>query len=495
MSANYSTSIQRFRSQKVVVIGEMMLDVYLSGTSNRICREAPVPIVNIIGREDMPGGAANTAANVAAMGGSVKFLTVTGDDAEARIVTSLLEACGVDMSGIVRDAARQTLTKQRVLSDGQLLVRYDYGTTDGLTAACEQQLIERLVEAYGEAEAVLVSDYGYGILSDAVLDALKDLERQHPKLLVVDSKYLAKYQSLQPTAVKPNYGESLELLGLEQAAKGKRVDQMLKHGHEILAITGASIAALTIDSEGAVIFERGRTPYRTYAKAAPDSKAAGAGDTYVSALTLALAAGCSALQAAEIAAAAATVVVHKDGTARCTADELAQYFAPPQKIITSREELAERVQAYREQGRRVVFTNGCYDILHRGHIHYLGQAKALGDILIVGVNDDDSVRRLKGAERPINPLDDRMQVLAALDTVDYVVSFGEDTSVELIKIVKPDVFVKGGDRDKASLPEAPIVESLGGVVEIVPYVAELSTTAVIQKIRATGDDLPPAANQ
>jgi len=482
MSTNYRNLIQQFGKQQIVVIGELMLDAYLLGTSNRICREAPVPIVNVQSRENSPGGAANVAINLAVMGAQTTFLSVTGKDQEGRAVADLLEQTGVCTDHIVYDANRATLTKQRILSDGQLLVRYDYGTTAPLSGQAEKQLIKRLTALYRKADAILVSDYGYGIITDTIIAAIQSLQQKTPKLLIVDSKNLARFRDLHPTAVKPNYQEALQLLKLPKATPGERVDQMLAHGQDILAITGASIAAVTVDSEGAVIFEQGKTPYRTYTKAVPGSKTIGAGDTYVSAFAIALSLGVTPLTAAEVAAAAASVVVHKDGTATCSSDELIGFFTPPQKVIGDRQELAARVHSYREQGRKIIFTNGCFDILHRGHITYLAQAKALGDILIVGVNSDESVKLLKGPDRPINSLEDRMHILAALDCVDHVVSFGEKTPIDLIQIVKPDVYVKGGDYTKASLPEAPIVEKLGGTVEILPYIKDRSTTAVINKI-------------
>jgi D-beta-D-heptose 7-phosphate kinase / D-beta-D-heptose 1-phosphate adenosyltransferase len=177
------------------------------------------------------------------------------------------------------------------------------------------------------------------------------------------------------------------------------------------------------------------------------------------------------------------VVVQKNGTAVCSAEEIVEAFALPQKVLADTKALVMRLKAYRDQGRKIVFTNGCFDILHRGHITYLAQAKALGDVLVVAVNSDDSVRRLKGQERPVNTLEDRMHVLAALDSVDLVISFDENTPVELVKLVKPDVYVKGGDYTKASLPEAPIVEALGGSVVLLPYLVDRSTTSMIKRIR------------
>jgi D-beta-D-heptose 7-phosphate kinase/D-beta-D-heptose 1-phosphate adenosyltransferase len=237
---------------------------------------------------------------------------------------------------------------------------------------------------------------------------------------------------------------------------------------------------VTLDCEGALVFERGRPAYRTYTQPAR-SCVAGAGDTFVAGLALGLAAGASTAAAAELASGAA-VVVGKDGTAICSAQELREYVSAEDEYYGDLDRLKARVEFYREQGRKIVFTNGCFDILHRGHITYLNRAKALGDVLVVGVNSDESIRRLKGPSRPINSLEDRVQVLAALSCVDHLVAFGEDTPCNLIRALRPRVFVKGGDYTRERLPEAPLVEELGGVVQILPYLQDRSTTGIIERI-------------
>jgi D-beta-D-heptose 7-phosphate kinase/D-beta-D-heptose 1-phosphate adenosyltransferase len=458
-----------------------MLDVYLNGTTERISREAPVPIVNVTYRENVPGGAANAALNFAALGARVALLTVTGDDGDARTVLRMLDERGVQTDGVLCAPDRETLAKRRVISEDHLLVRYDTGSTTPIPALWERRLIARLKMVYADADAVLLSDYGYGVLTSGVIKALKALRDRDPKPLVVDSKDLTRFAELRPDAVKPNYGEAARLLNLSPLPD--RVEQVSLLGPTALDLTGARIVALTLDSDGAVIFERGEAPFRTYAQPVQNSKAVGAGDTYAAALTLCLALRLPTVDAAEVAAAAANVVVKKTGTVTCSTDELQAYFFIPQKIIRRRAELNRLLDVYRALGKRIVFTNGCFDILHRGHVSYLTQAKARGDVLIVGVNTDASVRRLKGADRPINPLDDRMEVLAALDCVDHVVSFGESTPIELIKLIQPHVFTKGGNYAKSALPEAPVVEALGGVVEILPYLLDRSTTEVIRKIQ------------
>ena len=295
------------------------------------------------------------------------------------------------------------------------------------------------------------------------------------------------------TAVKPNYNEAVQLLGVEAlhakslADCDARANQIARHSERLLDLTGAKIAAVTLDAEGAIVFELGRPPYRTSSQKASHSRATGAGDTFVSALTLALAAKATTPDAADLAACAAAVVVGKDGTTACSAQELRETLLIPSLSATDKQVhnltwLVARVASYRASGCRIVFTNGCFDILHSGHVSYLHRAKALGDIRIIGVNSDVSVSRLKGPTRPINPLEDRIQVLGALGCVDHLVPFDDDTPSNLIRMVRPDVYVKGGDYTRETLPEAPLVEQLGGVVQILPFVENRSTSSMIERI-------------
>jgi D-beta-D-heptose 7-phosphate kinase / D-beta-D-heptose 1-phosphate adenosyltransferase len=249
-------------------------------------------------------------------------------------------------------------------------------------------------------------------------------------------------------------------------------------------VLGAQVAAVTLDAEGALLFETGAPPYRTYARPVPASRATGAGDTFASVLALALAAGCQVPAAGELASAAATVAVGQAGTAVCAHSALRTAVAGDRGRVTDLEGLRARVERYRREGRRVMFTNGCFDLLHRGHVVHLNQAKALGDVLIVAVNADASVRRLKGPGRPVNSLADRMAVLAALSCIDHLVAFQDDSPAELLRVVRPDVLVKGGDYRRDGVPEGPLVEALGGRVEILPYLPDQSTGAMIQRIRA-----------
>ncbi|HXG39986.1 MAG TPA: D-glycero-beta-D-manno-heptose 1-phosphate adenylyltransferase [Candidatus Limnocylindrales bacterium] len=485
MTGRLGSLLPAFRSVRVGVVGEAMLDSYFHGEAERLSREAPVPIVTLGRRVDAPGGAANAAVNVAALGGRVRFVSVVGADEEAERLRDELRARGVGDAGLLTRADRATLAKCRILAGGQMLLRLDSGTTAPLDPATEDELIGHLDQLHRGSDALIVSDYGYGILTERLVARIGELQAAAPRTLVVDARDLTRYRRVGATAVKPNYGEAVRLLGEREVAEGRvRASQIGAQGGRLVAVTGARIVAVTLDTEGALVFERDQPAYRVYARPRSHSRAAGAGDTFVAALTLGLAAGLGTTASAELASAAAAIVVEKDGTACCSADELEAVLTSGGKRIDDLERLRSRVALYREQGRRIVFTNGCFDILHRGHITYLNRAKALGDVLVVGVNSDASVRRLKGPGRPINGLDDRLEVLEALSCVDHVVPFDADTPGELIRIVRPDVFAKGGDYRRETLPEAPLVESLGGSVQILPYLEDRSTSGVIARVRA-----------
>jgi D-beta-D-heptose 7-phosphate kinase/D-beta-D-heptose 1-phosphate adenosyltransferase len=477
--------IDAFAGLRVLVVGDAMLDAYLQGTSGRLCREAPVPIVAIEARTDVPGGAANAAVNARALGARVTLLSVIGDDAEGAALRAALVADGVETTHLLADPARRTLAKHRVFAGAQMLVRFDAGTTSRVDRAHEMRVVDALGALVPAHDAVIVSDYGYGILTPRVIASLGTLQASAPRVIVADSKTLGAFRGVGLTAVKPNYDETLRLLGGRGVARGPaRADVMARHGQRLLDITGAQIAAVTLDAEGALFFERGREPYRTYAHPADHARAAGAGDTFASALALALAAGGDVAASAEIASAAAAVVVSKEGTATCSRGELRGYVAGDEKVAPDLPALLGRLEIARRSGKRIVLTNGCFDILHRGHIGYLNAAKTLGDVLVVGVNTDASVRRLKGPARPINTLEDRSAVLAGLSAVDHIVAFDEPTAVELCAAVRPHVFVKGGDYTRERLPEAAVVEAQGGEVRLLPYLTDRSTSAIIARVRA-----------
>jgi D-beta-D-heptose 7-phosphate kinase/D-beta-D-heptose 1-phosphate adenosyltransferase len=493
MRSDASRCIDAFADVRVLVIGDPILDRYLEGERLRFCREAPVPNVDISRRHDSPGGAANAAANVRALGAQVEYLGVLGDDPEGAFLRSALDALGVGTSQLVVQAGRRTRAKHRIVAESQLMLSFASGDIDPIDAAAEHALARRLEDLLAWCDALVVSDYGYGIITPPILERLVAM-RGLPRTVVVDSRErLAAFARGKPTAVKPNYRELASLTG-HAALDGRddRAAAVADHAELLLERTGARVVAATLDRDGAVLIERGRKPRRLFARPSAARNTAGAGDTFIAVFSLALAAGASSEMAGELAVAAAGVAIGKDGTSCCTAPELRNCFSPSGKLADL-ETLVERVESYRRQGRRVVFTNGCFDILHRGHVTLLEQAKALGDVLVVAVNADASIRRLKGSARPINTLEDRLQVLAALGCVDHVLGFEEDTCAALVRALKPHVFVKGGDYTIDTLPEAADVRAVGGVVHVLPYLTDRSTTGVIERIRREAEAMSALA--
>jgi D-beta-D-heptose 7-phosphate kinase/D-beta-D-heptose 1-phosphate adenosyltransferase len=477
--------VDRFGHLRCLVIGEAILDSYLRGTADRLCREAPVPIVSVQQRENLPGGAANTAVNVACLGAQVEFLSVIGDDLQGHTLRQELIGRGVGTQHLLVQEGRCTLAKHRVLAGGQILIRFDEGHTHPIDRDTERLLAARLSELFHCFDAVIVSDYGYGVLTPDLIATLGHLQASHPTVLVVDSKHLPQYRQVGVTAIKPNYDEVVRLLGSGQSGPfGSRAEWVAAHRKRLLELTGARIAAVTLDTDGAIIIESDGDCYRTYARPVEHSLAVGAGDTFASVLALALAAGAGTHEAAELASAAASIVVCREGTATCSAHELRQHLSTGHKYIPDLHHMAERAQFYHRQGKRIVFTNGCFDILHAGHIAFLNRARALGDVLVVAVNSDRSVRRLKGHGRPINRLQDRVKVLAALDCVDHIVPFDDDIPTTLICAIKPHVFAKGGNYTRDMLPEARTVEEMGGRVHILPCFEQGSTRTLIERIRS-----------
>ncbi|HEX2052060.1 MAG TPA: D-glycero-beta-D-manno-heptose 1-phosphate adenylyltransferase [Actinomycetota bacterium] len=478
-------------SLEVAVIGDAMLDVYVEGTSHRLSQEAPVPVVDAAGETRHAGGAANTAVNVRRLGARTSLIALAGDDADGDALRALLRDAGVG-DAVVCVGGRMTMSKTRVVADGHIVVRVDRGDATPAAGPDERALAAAVDDALERCDAVIVSDYGYGAVTGAVVERLRARSAGARPVVVVDSKDLARFRAARPDAVKPNFGQAAALLGLAPAPGARRADDVAAHAERLLDATGARLAAVTLDADGALLCERGRPPYRTYTRPRSDAHASGAGDTFVAALALALAAGADAAEAGEVATAAADVVVGAPRVGTCSALELREHEMLADKYVDDAERLAARVELHRRDGRRVVLTNGCFDILHRGHVSYLNRARRLGDVLVVGVNSDAGVRRLKGDGRPVNALEDRVQVLAALSSVDHVVAFDEDTPERLVEIVRPDVFVKGGDYTIDMLPEAAAVERHGGVVEILPYERDRSTTSLIERIRARSPSDAPA---
>ncbi|EKE43845.1 hypothetical protein OCGS_2179 [Oceaniovalibus guishaninsula JLT2003] len=481
--------VDALTGRSVVVVGDAMLDRYGTGAAHRLASEAPAPILSDIAWKDRAGGAANTAACAAALGANVSLVALAGADEGGRALQALLAKCGVATSGLVRGCDRRTMIKTRLMAGGQMIVRFDEGDGDAPTEDLAMQLADRLRQALDGAEAVIVSDYAYGAICPQILDVLANWRRKSRGRLIADARDLRRLAHLRPCAVTPNAAEAARLGGVTPADgdAGARVAALA--GADLPGLTGAQNVVATLDRDGAVVLRAGKPPLHLPATAtAEGAGVTGAGDTFAAALALGLAAGGDIADAARLACAAAGVAVAKPGTATCDARELRGVLAktrptPMPAILPSAAALASLGDALRADGARIVFTNGCFDLLHEGHLAYLEEARALGDVLVVGVNSDASVRRLKGPSRPVNACSARMRMLAALTFVDHVAAFDEDTPEALIRALRPHVFAKGGDYDRAALPEAAAVEELGGEVRLLRYRTGKSTTGIIARIR------------
>ncbi|MFC3199040.1 PfkB family carbohydrate kinase [Parapedobacter deserti] len=475
---------ERFNQKRILVVGDFMIDEYIEGDSTRLSPEAPVPVVDIRSDRRVLGGAANVAANLSALGAEVVLCSVIGEDRDAHLACSLAVEAGFSPEYLVRQPGRATLVKTRVSADGHPLVRLDRGDDTTISADSEQQLIRYLQQHFDTCDGIVVADYHKGVVTLPVIDSLFRMKQSQPKFIAVDSKRLSLFRKIAPTLVKPNYGEAMRLLGQEKGAKDRK--RLLETcGKALYQKTNAQWTVLTLDRDGSLWFEKGKLVFHMGAIPVTTPHVCGAGDTFVSACTLALLSGADAGRTATLATAAATVAIEKEATSLCGRLELLAKLDNDQKLVTSLTRLREIGMFHRSKGRRVVFTNGCFDILHSGHVNYLRLAKKLGDVLVVGVNNDDSIRRLKGSERPINGLAERLSVLAGLGCIDHLVVFGDpadDTPAVLIRALCPDVFAKGEDYRIEELPEKELVESLGGRVQLIPLTANRSTTQLIRQI-------------
>ncbi|WP_026550894.1 D-glycero-beta-D-manno-heptose 1-phosphate adenylyltransferase [Arthrobacter sp. Br18] len=470
----------------VTVVGDVMLDGWWTGSIERFCREAPAPVVDVQRREYAAGGAANTAVNLAALGARVRICGLTGNDDAGRRLRSILTDAGVDVTGLVADDSVRTTTKYRIVGGDQVMLRLD-DTPESIPDAAAHRVAGTVAAATAGCDAVVVCDYGTGAVRGPVRSAL--LGMNPPPLTVVDSHDPAVWADLRPDIVTPNAEEASRVLDRRLDTGSDRAATVQARRSELLAATGASAVVVTLDRDGTVLLGKDSEEHRTWARPAVERQASGAGDTFVACLTAARAAGLPLATSLDLAQAAADVVVHRPGTSVCSTEDLAAHLDSFTDTALSEEELARRIQRDREAGRRVVLTNGCFDVLHRGHTRYLNQAKQLGDVLVVALNDDASVRRLKGADRPINALADRAGVIAALSCVDYVTVFATDTPIPLIEALRPDIYAKGGDYSAQMLEETPVVEAFGGIVRILDYVPERSTTAVLRKIRTSAEPM------
>lgn len=468
-------TIPNFTTASVLVIGDVMLDRYWQGSTARISPEAPVPIVHVTQQQERPGGAGNVALNITALGARAILIGVTGDDAAADNVLTQLTAHRVQCA-LLRLPAVPTITKLRVLSRHQQLLRLDF--EESFTGLATSALVAHMQAYLSQVDVVLLSDYGKGTLVDPL--TLIQLARAAGKPVLVDPKGhdFSKYRGA--TLITPNLAEFEAVVG-HCATLG----QLVEKGEQLRTQLALEALLITRSEQGMTLLQQGREALHLSAQAREVFDVTGAGDTVIGVLAAGLAARQDLVQATMLANLAAGLVVAKLGAATVSVPELEQTLQTviPVQNIYDVATLQNIVQAAKVRGEKIVMTNGCFDILHAGHVHYLTQARQLGHRLLVAVNDDASVRRLKGPHRPINPLAQRLAVLSALACVDWVVPFAEDTPAELICQLRPDILVKGGDYRGRPIAGSECVLANGGQVFVLDFVEGYSTTAMLENLQ------------
>lgn len=468
--------VQSFEAARVLIVGDVILDRYWYGSTGRISPEAPVPVVHVKDTEDRPGGAGNVALNVTSLGARATLIGVTGADAEADTLQQQLLARQVDCV-FSQSSEIKTVTKLRILSQQQQLIRLDFEDPASIQQA--EGVLDDYETQLQQADVVVLSDYAKGALTD--VGSFIEMARKAGKQVLVDPKGSDFSRYHGASLITPNLKEFEAVVGPsvsdeELASKAIDLCQSLELG--ALLVTRSEQGMTLVQADGTVT--------HLPARAREVFDVTGAGDTVIGTLAASLAAGHSLVHATALANTAAGIVVGHVGAASVTLQELDaalhEYVVDSNKSL-SEEDLIKAIEEARLRGETIVMTNGCFDILHAGHVQYLDEARSLGDRLIIAVNDDASVSRLKGPQRPVNALQNRCRVLAALSAVDWVIAFSEDTPERIINRIIPDVLVKGGDYRPEQIAGAQCVTDHGGSVRVLPFRDNCSTSAIIAALQ------------
>jgi D-beta-D-heptose 7-phosphate kinase / D-beta-D-heptose 1-phosphate adenosyltransferase len=467
---------------KVLVAGDFMLDEYLWGQVERISPEAPVMVVNIERQTRVLGGAGNVVNNLVGLGAQVKVLGLVGQDNAGLVLKSELERLGVAPHGLFVDSARQTTLKTRVIGGNQQIVRLDRENRQPAADWFPQKAEQYLQALLPDLDAIILSDYGKGVLTEPLLASIISRGRDAELPVIVDPKGHDYSRYRRATIITPNRKEAELAVGRPLHHR----EDLLQAGQELCLVYNTEAILITLGAEGMILFQRKHPPQEIPAQAREVFDVSGAGDTVVAVMALGLARWRQPILAARLANLAAGIVVGKVGTAPILRSELAaalrgQSSLRSEKIVDLPELrlLAPRLQA---QGKRLVFTNGCFDLLHWGHIKFLEESRRLGDILIVALDTDESVRRVKGPCRPVIQQDQRLHMLAALEAVDYVTAFSSEELSDILAALKPDVLTKGSNYPAAAVSGHEVVQAYGGQVVIIPITDPISITGLIRQI-------------
>ena len=482
-----TAALTKFIGTRILVIGDLMLDEYLWGHVERISQEAPVQVVDVIKEECLLGGAGNVIKNLVSLGAKVYISSVVDEKETGKLILNELKKFGVVVEGVFKEPTKISSRKTRVLSfdKHQQILRIDRETNYSISQKNEENILSYVKSNINSCEVVILSDYMKGVLTDNLLKDIINFANASKKPVIIDpkGKDFTKYKNA--TLITPNKKEAesvLDMRILDEAA-------LRIAGKKLLSKFNTEAILITLGKDGMTLIEKDNLITHIPVEEKEVYDITGAGDTVISVVGLGIASGLALKKAIEIANIAAGIVVGKIGTAAVTIQEIIDYMLQRNIYFNSKilkqPVLTAIVEEKKKNGSRIVFTNGCFDILHAGHTGFLQKAKMLGDVLIVGLNSDESVRRLKGNNRPIIPMKERAAILSSLSCVDYITVFDEDTPIKLMEAIKPDILVKGNDYKIEEVVGKDIVESYGGRVELIKLVDGISTSSIIDRIMKT----------
>ena len=481
---NIETQLNNIKTKKVLVVGDIMLDKYFFGEARRLSPEAPVPVLRKKRETTVLGGAANVARNLVRAKQDVSIMSVIGNDAEGKILKNILEESNINTDLLILDKSRATTVKTRMIGPNNAqMLRLDVEDTTPISGEIFDKMIKLYEKEINKFDIIIISDYKKGVLTVENTSKMIEIANKNNKITLIDTKEpsYAKYKNAY--LIKPNIEELRQLTNMSV----NNDEEIAKAATELRNQTGAKYVLATRGKDGMTLVD-GNNVHHIRGVSREVYDVSGAGDTAISYLAIGLANNFAIEDTVVLSNAAGAVEVSKMGTYAVSIEEIKEFISKENDIsyenkILKADELAEILKEERKKGKKIVFTNGCFDIFHVGHSRYLRQASTYGDILVVGVNSDSSVKRLKGPERPIISEDERMELLADLESVSYVVKFDEDTPYELIKKLQPDIITKGGDYKPEEVVGKDIVEANGGEVIICKLVEGKSTTNIITKIR------------
>lgn len=474
----------KFDKCHILVVGDLMIDEYLWGEVDRISPEAPVQIVAVDAEDYTLGGSGNVINNIAALGAKVTAAGVIGTGRNGQLLLQKFKELGVDTAGVVQESDRPTTMKTRIIAANQQVLRIDRETKKAISDVTLDRLAGYIENKVPGVDVILISDYGKGVITNTLMSRLIAAARKHNKITIADPKGLdfSKYSGV--SLLTPNKKEAAQASGIEIVDDST----LAESGRKILQATDIDKILITCGKDGMVLYQQNKAPCKINAETRQVYDVSGAGDTVLAVLGLGIAAGKSFEDSMVLANTAAGIVVGKVGTATVSRQELIAALQPIRDRTALKHkrlsDLPALVQELKKQGQRLVLTNGCFDLLHSGHILLFSASKQLGDVLIVAIDDDDSVKALKGTGRPVIRAEERVRIISALDTVDYVVVFSSEELESLIKIIRPDVLAKGSNYTSEKVLGGKLVEQLGGRVALIPITENISSTQIINNIKS-----------